>query len=44
LEQALFVSVMYRLFAEVIAQRLRASNEELVRVRSELDRLKKNQR
>ena len=44
LEQALFVSVMYRLFTEVIAQRLRASNEELVRVRSELDRLKKNQR
>ncbi|PKN15992.1 MAG: cyclic nucleotide-binding domain-containing protein, partial [Deltaproteobacteria bacterium HGW-Deltaproteobacteria-3] len=44
LEQALFVSVMYRLFAEVIAQRLRASNEELVRVRSELDRLKRNQR
>ena len=44
LDQALFVSVMYRLFTEVIAQRLRASNEELVRVRSELDRLKRNQR
>ena len=44
LDQALFVSVMYRLFTEVIAQRLRASNEELVRVRSELDRLRRNQR
>jgi hypothetical protein len=42
LEQALFVSVMYRLFTEVIAQRLRAANEELVRVRSELDRLQKS--
>lgn len=44
LDQALFVSVMYRLFTEVIAQRLRTTNEELVRVRSELDRLKRNQR
>lgn len=44
LDQALFVSVLYRLFAEVIAQRLRASNEELVRVRSELDKLKRSQR
>ncbi|HIJ91047.1 MAG: cyclic nucleotide-binding domain-containing protein [Desulfobulbaceae bacterium] len=44
LEQALFVSVLYRLFAEVIAQHLRTANEELVRVRSELDQLKRNQR
>jgi CRP-like cAMP-binding protein len=43
LEQALFVSVIYRLFTEVIAQRLRTSNEELVRVRSELDQLRRNQ-
>lgn len=40
LEQALFVSVLYKLFAEVIAQHLRSANEELVRVRSELERLK----
>lgn len=44
LDQALFVSVLYHLFAEVLAQRLRDSNEELVRMRSELDSLKRNQR
>lgn len=44
LDQALFVSVIYHLFTQVIAQRLRTTNEELVRVRSELDRLKRNQR
>ena len=42
LEQALFVSVLYKLFAEVIAQHLRATNEELVRVRSELEALKRS--
>jgi len=41
LEQALFVSVLYKLFAEVIAQHLRSTNEELVRVRSELEMLKR---
>lgn len=41
LEQALFVSVLYKLFAEVIAQHLRSANEELVRLRSELDALKR---
>jgi CRP-like cAMP-binding protein len=40
LEQALFVSVLYKLFAEVIAQHLRSANEELFRVRSELDALR----
>jgi len=40
LEQALFVSVLYKLFAEVIAQRLRSANEELARVRLELETLK----
>ena len=44
LEQAVFVSVLYKLFAEVIAQRLRTTNEELVAVRSELERLKKSNR
>jgi len=44
LEQALFVSALYRLFTEVIAQRLRTANEELVRVRSELDQLKRNKK
>lgn len=44
LDQALFVSVMYRLFTEVIAQRLRTSNEELLKVRSELVQLKRKQR
>jgi len=42
LEQALFVTILYRLFSEVLAQRLRDSNEELVRLRSELDLLKRN--
>ena len=42
LEQALFVSVLYKLFAEVIAQHLRSTNEELVRVRSELEMLKRD--
>ncbi len=44
LEQALFVSALYRLFTEVIAQRLRTANEELVRVRSELDQLKQSKK
>lgn len=42
LVQALFVTILYRLFSEVLAQRLRDSNEELVRLRSELDLLKRN--
>ena len=42
LEQALFVSVLYKLFAEVMAQRLRSTNDELIRVRSELETLKGN--
>ncbi|MFZ5774844.1 MAG: Crp/Fnr family transcriptional regulator [Thermodesulfobacteriota bacterium] len=41
LEQALFVSILYRLFAEVLAQRLRDTNEELTRVRGELEAAKK---
>ncbi len=41
LEQVLFVSILYRLFAEVIAYRLRSSNEELIKVKSELDQLKR---
>ncbi len=44
LDQALFISALYRLFTEVIAQRLRASNEELLKVRSELEQLKRKQR
>jgi len=44
LEQALFVSALYKLFSEVIAQRLRTTNEELVEVRSELERLRKANR
>lgn len=40
LEQVLFVSVLYKLFAEVIAQRLRYANDELARVRLELETLK----
>ena len=42
LEQALFVSVLYKFLAEVIAQRLRSTNEELAMVRFELDVLKKS--
>lgn len=41
LEQALFVSILYRLFAEVLAQRLRDTNEELARVRGELETARK---
>jgi len=41
LEHALFVSVLYKLFAEVLAQRLRGTDEELIRVRSELEMLKR---
>jgi CRP-like cAMP-binding protein len=44
LEQALFVSVLYKLFAEVIAQRLRTTNEELVEARLEIERLKRAHR
>lgn len=38
-----FYSIFYRLFAEVISQRLRATSEELVQVKKELERLKKEQ-
>ena|SRR3989338_9053690 len=41
IEQALFVSVLYKLFAEVIAQHLRSANDELVKLRSELEVLKR---
>jgi len=44
LEQALFVSVLYKLFAEVVAQRLRSTTEELIRVRSELETLQREKR
>jgi CRP-like cAMP-binding protein len=44
LEHAVFVSILYKLFAEVAAQRLRAADEELVRVRSELEMLKREKR
>lgn len=40
LEQARFVSVLYKFFAEIIAQRLRSANEELSAVRAELESLK----
>jgi len=36
-----FSAVFYRLFAEIIAQRLRDTNEELARAKEELDRLTK---
>jgi len=44
LDQALMVSALYKLFAEVIAQRLRVANEELVMVRADLERLRKANR
>ena len=40
-ERPAFYAVVYRLFAEIVAQRLRATNEELVRVKAELEHLKK---
>ncbi len=42
LQHALFVSTLYKLFAEIVARRLRSTNEELARVRKELETLKKN--
>jgi len=41
-EQALFVSILYKLFAEMIAQHLRSANDELFRIRLELDALKRD--
>ena len=39
-ERTAFFSVFYRLFAELVAQRLRLANEEMVGLREEIDRLK----
>lgn len=43
-EQLIFISIFYRLFAEILATRLRNTNEELVEVKNELDRLKRSRR
>lgn len=40
LELARFVTVLYKFFAEVIAQRLRSANEELGRAHAEIERLR----
>lgn len=41
IEQARFVSILYKLFAEVIAQRMRAADDELTKLRAEIETLKK---
>jgi len=39
-DRTVFFSVFYRLFAEIVAQRLRLANEELVGLREEIERLR----
>lgn len=39
-ERTVFFSIFYRLFAEIVAQRLRLANEEMVGLREEIKRLK----
>lgn len=39
-EYLAFYAVFYQLFAEILARRLRETNDELVKVRNELDQLK----
>ncbi len=41
-ERCVFFSIFYRLFAELIAQRLRHANEELIELRREVERLKRD--
>jgi len=40
-DRAVFFSVFYRLFAEIVAHRLRLANEELVELRDENEQLRK---
>ncbi|MDH5298765.1 MAG: cyclic nucleotide-binding domain-containing protein [Desulfobulbaceae bacterium] len=40
-DHSAFSAVYYRLFAEIVAQRLRDTSEELARTKKELERLKK---
>jgi CRP-like cAMP-binding protein len=43
-EQLIFISIFYRLFAEILANRLRRTNDELIETRGELENLKKMKR
>lgn len=43
-ERTVFFSIFYRLFAEIVAQRLRLANEEMVELREEIERLKREKR
>lgn len=40
-DRCVFLSIFYRLFAELISQRLRHANEELIELRQEVERLKR---
>ncbi|MEW6593320.1 MAG: cyclic nucleotide-binding domain-containing protein [Thermodesulfobacteriota bacterium] len=40
-ERTVFFSIFYRIFAEIVAQRLRLANEEMVGLREEIERLKR---
>ncbi len=42
-EQSAFYSIFYRMLAEILSQRLRATGEELATCKSELNRLKQNE-
>lgn len=43
-ERTVFFSIFYRLFAEIVAQRLRLANEEMVGLREEIGRLKRERK
>lgn len=43
-ERTVFFSVFYRLFAEIVAQRLRLANDELVGLRDTIERLKREKK
>lgn len=42
-DRSSYYSVFYRLLAEILADRLRSTNDELIRIKEELDQLKKAQ-
>lgn len=43
-DRTVFFSIFYRLFAEIVAQRLRLANEEMVGLHEEIERLKQHKK